>query len=320
MPTMDAVYEHFQNVLQSHRIRICFGANKNTFGQANYANPIAVVPKLPTISFNEVWVDEAQNCFEAVGNNENFDSTNKAMFQMSCHYVVGIVKLLHEFANTLTRDILLYECNIKRDNAAAANVPLDNKENRPFQGTPMKVGSNAVNENQIVGDMGFEAENYLLGNQFRMCIIHCNWIPIAVYFEQIESWVVEVTKRVRGPQSLGSQEIKYVKEKYGLMKANFEHQDMAQYVMNICKAIHTYSNNRNPTNAVALYESFLVDIDLILIDENPEYEWCFPEDFNLRNAKSCSISSSSSRADVYPTPLDTKFIFPSYVLEMELKD
>lgn len=285
-------------------MRIWFGAAVNTVSEICVSD----------IFFNENWVDRAQECFVTHGNITDF--ADISMYKMNCHFIVGIVKLIYEFTHSLTSYILLYEFDIKKQNAVKDHVELHATENCPFKRTPVKVGTKSVGGKAVEGDMGFGAEKYLFGNNnLRMHMLGCNWNPLLVYFEQINCEPMEVKKKVRGRRNAGPQIKIYIKEQLGIKTVDFMEYEL--YLQTVRKSIHTLMGHPpNPGNARNVYDSFEVDMNQMIVEEDAHLLQYLPENYNLRNGKTVYTTSTSSSSK--PPSILTGI--PLYHPDMELKD
>jgi hypothetical protein len=88
------------------------------------------------------------------------------LFDLNMHLIVGVIKLIHAFVNTLTNRFLQYECDI--GSLLPSSSSSTGRQLLPFPHIPPQIGSKFLNrknnKNSLQGNPGLAAEGLLLGD------------------------------------------------------------------------------------------------------------------------------------------------------------
>lgn len=208
---------------------------------------VDVNPPKPIIYWNSSWLKNAQGMFTAYQTNlppKVEIERAERKFAYEAHLTMGVIKLLHKFAHTLTPSILQYEFEQKSFVDAKA---------KKYELTPTKVGIKFINQVVMVGDMGYALEELLLGNGLRIKM-ECNlteWHPTGLYFEKANI----VHQQVTSTQKSG--EIKQVeKDDFVQQKVTMAFSQAIKYTAYLFERMESYLSPDDTCTAEELYAAF----------------------------------------------------------------
>jgi hypothetical protein len=268
--------------LESHVVSITVGAEEDCFMETRV--PSNFKHCSPTIYWNANWLKDANNRFELGANRTDFSDIH--LFELNMHLIIGVVKLIHAFVNTLINKILQYECDIKSSSSLSSSTgPL-----LPFPHVPPQIGSKFLNrknnKNSLQGNPGLAAEGFLLGDGLRIKMQYISpsqFSPQYLYFEkskavdeQISTNTKKNGRKRKAEEALGErngnvkgdegqegreEETLSLQSHIYLFRSSFEQIFTSlSYLGPLRQAMETYHSNPCPSaaDAVNLYNAFSV--------------------------------------------------------------
>jgi hypothetical protein len=128
--------------LESHVVSLTVGAEEDCFLVTRISSSNSKRCS-PTIYWNANWSKDAAICFQLDSPRTDFSSFD--LFGLNMHLVVGVMKLIHAFVNTLSNKILRYECDIRSSSASSSFPSSTVRQLLPFPHIPPHIGSKFLN-------------------------------------------------------------------------------------------------------------------------------------------------------------------------------
>jgi hypothetical protein len=296
VPSDNDIRGFCNNMVQGHQIVLscvndpavgcpitCYAQASVPFSQGhpNYSPPSPGSPPQEIIVYwNYQWLRRATALYHRVTANvdirdpmniqtEVLNELNLHLLnELNLHLVVALDKLVHEFMHTFTEKILYWE--------RASDGGCGDR----FTRTPVKVGvknvlvqksttsssssSTAASGKDVEGDMGYGFQEELFGNSLRLKMDYQNspavgWVAREVFF--VSGVIQDVPATTTSLPTAKKKQAVTQQEKAVISYRSFiEPMDMILYIRGIRMAIDNYHATPNAANAVAMYDSFRVNL------------------------------------------------------------
>jgi hypothetical protein len=286
--------------LESHVVSITVGAEEDCF-LVTRVSPSNSKRCSPTIYWNANWLKDADIRFQR--DSTRTDYSHIHLFELNMHLIVGVVKLIHAFVNTLTSKILQYECDIKSSISSSTGRSI-----LPFPHIPVQIGCKFLNrknkKNSLQGNLGLAAEGLLLGDGLRMKMHYISppqFSPQYLYFEKSKVIEEQITKKPsrkrKAEESLeegeenGEGESLLLQSHVYLFRSSFKQiLTSLSYLGSLRQVMETYhsslATSSSSPNAVNLYNAFSVSNSDNTLEEGNIIDTVIPKYSTTRRRRS----------------------------------
>jgi hypothetical protein len=244
-------------------------------GHPNYAPPPPGSPPQEIIVYwNYQWLRRATALYDRetakvnIREPLNIQSMNIALIELNLHLVTALDKLVHEFMHTFTEKILDWERaqSGRRDRFTRTPVKVGVKSLLVQKSTTSSSSSSstAASRKDVEGDMGYGFQDELFGNSLRLKMEYklspaVGWIAKGAFFE---SGVIQDVPATTTSLPTPKKKQAITKQKRAVISYRdfLDPTDMFLYIAGIRMAIENYHTTPNAVNAVAMYDSFRVNL------------------------------------------------------------